>query len=54
MTSPHGHWFWWALVAACLLWYSTVTIGVAIRGLRDIRRMLERLGDAAKRPRGPR
>ena len=39
-----GHWFWWALTAACLLWYSTITIYVAVRGLRDIRGMLRRLG----------
>jgi len=37
------HWFWLLLVAACLLWYATITVLVAIQGVRDIRRMLERL-----------
>lgn len=33
---------WLALSIACLAWYSTVTVYVAIRGWRDIRAMLER------------
>ncbi|MBN2309955.1 MAG: hypothetical protein JXR94_13355 [Candidatus Hydrogenedentes bacterium] len=37
------HWFWWTLTAACVGWYSTVTVYVAIRGATDIRRMLRRL-----------
>jgi len=40
------HWFWWAVTAACVLWYSTVTVYVAIKGVSDIRRMLRRLSDA--------
>ena len=39
-----GHWFWWALTVAVLVWYSSVTVYVAIRGLLDIRQMLARLG----------
>ena len=35
--------FWQILTGAALLWYSTVTIYVAIRGARDIREMLDRL-----------
>jgi len=35
--------FWEILTGAVLLWYSTVTIYVAIRGARDIREMLARL-----------
>lgn len=35
--------FWWLLTMACLLWYSTITVYVAIKGVRDIRGMLERL-----------
>ncbi|MCX7002472.1 MAG: hypothetical protein NTV22_04265 [bacterium] len=35
--------FWKILTGAALLWYSTVTIYVAIRGARDIREMLDRL-----------
>lgn len=42
-----GHVFWWALTATCLLWYSTITIYVAVKGLRDIRRMVRRLKDGA-------
>jgi hypothetical protein len=38
-----GHGLWLALVVACLAWYSTVTIYVAIKGASDIRRMLARL-----------
>ncbi len=39
---------WLVLVAAALVWYSTITIYVAIRGALDIRQMLSRL----KRPEG--
>jgi hypothetical protein len=35
--------FWKLLTAACLLWYATITVYVAIRGARDIRSMLQRL-----------
>jgi hypothetical protein len=37
------HSFWAALVAAALVWYSAVTIYVAVRGVRDIREMTRRL-----------
>lgn len=40
------HWFWLALTIAVVIWYSSVTIFVAIRGAMDIRSMLARL-DAA-------
>ncbi len=36
--------FWLVVAIACTIWYSTVTIYVTIRGARDIREMLERLG----------
>ncbi len=39
-----NHWFWWALSMACVIWYSTITIYVAIKGASDIRNMLARLG----------
>ncbi len=49
-----ARWFWLALVVACLVWYSTITVYVAVLGGRDIRRMMSRLladradgGDAA-------
>lgn len=35
--------FWKLLAAACLLWYATITVYVAVRGYRDIREMLKRL-----------
>ena len=35
--------FWLVLVVACLVWYSTITVYVAVQGYRDIRRMLARL-----------
>ena len=38
-------WIWLLLLIACIVWYSTVTIYVAIRGAFDIRSMLQRLGE---------
>jgi hypothetical protein len=43
------HWFWALLTAACVLWYSTVTVYVAIRGVFDIRSMLARLRNGRER-----
>ena len=40
---PDEHWFWWLMTVLVLVWYSTVTIYVAIRGAFDIRGMLDRL-----------
>lgn len=37
------HWFWWLLTMVCLVWYSSVTIYVAVRGYSDIKHMLARL-----------
>lgn len=39
------HWFWLGMTAACVLWYSTVTIYVAIKGVTDIKGMLKRLSE---------
>jgi len=39
----HGHSFWFFLMWACVVWYSTITIYVAIRGTIDIKEMLRRL-----------
>lgn len=39
----HGHPFWFILIWACVAWYSTITIYVAIRGSIDIKEMLRRL-----------
>ena len=43
--SFHGQPFWWLLTAACLAWYATITVYVAVKGVRDIRGMLRRLRD---------
>ena len=45
-------WFWWLLVMACVVWYSTITVYVAFRGVFDIQEMLARLGkqDEDQRP----
>lgn len=32
------------MTMACVVWYSTVTVYVAIKGVADIRNMLARLG----------
>jgi hypothetical protein len=39
------HWFWWLMAMAVLVWYSTVTVYVAVRGTLDIRHMLRRLAE---------
>ena len=44
-----SHWFWGALTLACVIWYSTITIYVAIKGASDIKNMLARLGRDAER-----
>ncbi|MBP8130234.1 MAG: hypothetical protein KA184_11705 [Candidatus Hydrogenedentes bacterium] len=37
------HWFWLAATLACVIWYSTITVYVAVRGALDIKGMLQRL-----------
>ncbi len=39
------HWFWWLTTAACVVWYSTITLYVAVKGAKDIKHMLRRLQD---------
>ncbi len=41
----HGHPIWFLLLCACLLWYSTITVYVSIKGVIDIKDMLRRLKD---------
>ena len=36
-------WFWLGLSILCVLWYSTITVYVAIKGVSDIREMLHNL-----------
>ena len=43
-----GHWFWWLVTLAVVVWYSTVTIYVALKGTLDIRQMLRRLKEGEK------
>jgi hypothetical protein len=46
--------FWWVLTWACIIWFSTVTIYVAVRGAFDIKGMLARLArDAADEDESP-
>jgi hypothetical protein len=44
-----NHWFWWALTMACVIWYSTITVYVAIKGASDIRNMFARLSNDSQR-----
>jgi hypothetical protein len=37
------HSLWWLITMACVAWYSTVTVYVAIKGIADIKNMLARL-----------
>jgi hypothetical protein len=41
----NNHPFWALLTLAVLVWYSSVTVYVAIRGSMDIKHMLRRLAD---------
>jgi hypothetical protein len=43
VTMLKDHWFWGTMTIACLVWYSTITIYVAIKGIGDIRNMLKKL-----------
>lgn len=43
--------FWMLLAWACVLWYSTLTVYVAFKGLADIKKMLANLkGPASPKP----
>jgi len=46
------HWFWGLLMLAVLVWYSIITIYVAVRGCFDIRDMFRRLQDRHSDERG--
>ena len=39
-----SHTIWTVVAAACMIWYSTITIYVAWRGAIDIKNMLSKLG----------
>lgn len=40
--------FWRVLTIACVVWYSTITVYVAIRGAKDIKHMLKSLAEQPK------
>jgi hypothetical protein len=44
--------FWWLLMMAVMVWYSTVTVYVAIRGAIDVRHMLRALEEKRDAARG--
>ncbi len=46
------HWFWWLLTMAVVVWYSSVTVYVAIRGTLDIKQMFRRLRERAEETAG--
>jgi len=46
VTMLKDHWFWGMMTLACLVWYSTITIYVAIKGIGDIRNMLRKLSSS--------
>jgi hypothetical protein len=43
------HWFWFATTAAVVVWYSSITVYVAVRGSVDIKHMLRNLADTQQR-----
>jgi hypothetical protein len=42
------HWFWLFITVACVIWYSTVTVYVAFKGIADIKQMLARLAEKSE------
>jgi hypothetical protein len=40
-----ARWFWFGLMIAVIVWYSTITVYVAVRGIADVKQMLRRLAD---------
>ena len=38
-----AQWFWYIMSIACLLWYSLLTLYVAVKGGYDIKSMLKKL-----------
>ena len=45
-----NHPFWGILTLAVLVWYSTITVYVGIRGMLDIRHMLRKLQENHEGP----
>jgi len=44
-----ARYFWLIMTIAVLVWYSTITVYVAIRGALDVKQMLRRLGEKEDR-----
>jgi hypothetical protein len=40
--------FWWLVCMACVAWYSSITLYVAVKGAFDIKDMLARLDELKK------
>ena len=38
-----AEWFWFIMTCAAIIWYSTITVYVAFKGIFDIRDMLGRI-----------
>jgi hypothetical protein len=47
-----SHWFWLVMTVAVVIWYSTITVYVAWKGIKDIKNMLARL-DRSSDPESP-
>jgi hypothetical protein len=45
------HWFWFSATVLVVVWYSSITIYVAIRGAADIKQMLRNLARDHERKR---
>jgi len=45
----HGHSFWFWLVWACVIWYSTITLYVSVKGALDIKQMLRDLKERGEK-----
>jgi hypothetical protein len=43
-----AQWFWFILAIVVLVWYSTITVYVAIRGGFDVKHMLQRLDETRR------
>ena len=37
------HWFWLFLSIACVVWYMTITVFVAVKGFGDIKSMFSKM-----------
>lgn len=42
------HWFWLLMTALVVVWYSSITIYVAFKGVFDIRGMLRRIRERSR------